>query len=142
MRALRALVYVSSAMQRLSESDLEYLLRGARRFNASASLSGVLLYHDGSFFQYLEGDPRGVRQAYARIRASPLHEGIIELLHGTVPRRHFDDWHMGFSRANASMLLALSQARWQQVPIGSPADDNAGVHLLRDFWQRCGDAGG
>ena len=140
MSGVCALAYVSTAVRRLNDAELEQLLRGARRFNASAGVGGALLYHDGSFFQYLEGDAPAVASAYRRVRASPLHTGIIELLHESMPRRHFEAWHMSFSHAPASMLLALSQARWQQARLDSGVGDNSGVQLLLAFWRRSGAA--
>lgn len=136
MSELCALAYVSSAVRRMSDAELEALLRGARRFNAGADVSGVLLYHDGSFFQYLEGPPAAVAAAYDRVHVSPLHRGIFELLHAAAPQRHFHGWHMGFSQPGASLMLALSHADWvsAQRRIGPPS--NGGVQLLLDFWQR------
>lgn len=146
---LWARVYVSSAVHRLPDTDLERLLRDARQFNAGAGVSGALLYHQGSFFQYLEGAPTDVDDAFRRVRASRLHHGIVELLHAPVAQRRFASWHMGFSHSSASLLLALSQAAWQSAyrcdsPADAPAvvglaDGNAGVRLLMDFWRRYGE---
>jgi len=133
---LCALAYVSSAVRRMSDAELEALLRGARRFNAGADVSGVLLYHDGSFFQYLEGPPAAVAAAYDRVHVSPLHRGIFELLHADVAQRHFQGWHMGFSEPSASLMLALSQADWVGTQRHGRAASNGGVQLLLDFWQR------
>jgi len=136
MSALCSLAYVSSAIRRLSDAELEGLLCGARRFNAGACVSGALLYHDGCFLQYLEGPPVAVAAAYDRVRASPLHHGIFELLHADVAQRHFQGWHMGFSEPSASLMLALSQADWVGTQRHGRAASNGGVQLLLDFWQR------
>ncbi len=136
MSALCSLAYVSSATRRLSDAELEALLQGARRFNAAAGVSGALLYHDGSFFQYLEGPHTAIAAAYQRVCASPLHSGIVELLHAPVAHRHFQAWHMGFSQASESLLLTLSQAHWDGARRHSRPLGNDGVQLLLNFWQR------
>jgi len=138
MSALCCLAYVSSAVHRLSDAELERLLRGARHFNAGAGVSGALLYHDGNFFQYLEGAPTAVAAVYRRVHASQLHHGIVELLHAAVAQRHFQGWHMGFSQPGASLMLALSQADWDGARRHGGPPGNHGVQLLLDFWQRSG----
>jgi Sensors of blue-light using FAD len=137
MTRLTALAYVSSAPRALSEAELEALLLSARAHNEQAQITGALLYHDGSFFQYLEGPGSSLDAAYARIAASRRHRGIIQLFRRPVDSRQFDGWHMGFAHAPKSVLLQLSQASWIEV-----LERNAGMHnaasgtkLLRQFWQ-------
>ena len=79
MNQLAALAYVSSAAKLMSESELEALAVSARTENHRHQVTGVLLYDNGSFFQYLEGAPSAVVHVYERIKASRQHHGIIEL---------------------------------------------------------------
>lgn len=111
---LWGLVYVSSATGPLNERDLECLVAEIVLVNASFGVTGVLLYHDGSFFQYLEGHRQGLDSAYERIKRSPLHRGLIELFQEPVERRYFETWHMGVTGRLSSPSLKGRNDRWLQ----------------------------
>lgn len=96
MSALLSLVYVSSARVPLDEPALERLLQSARIRNQQDGLTGVLLYHDGNFIQYLEGPALTVNQTYQRIARDPAHGNLIELLLEPITERSFTGWDMGF----------------------------------------------
>jgi hypothetical protein len=134
---LIALAYVSSATHDLSEAELERLLDSARRYNEQAQITGALLYHDGSFFQYLEGPAAEVDAAYARITASSQHRGLIRLMRRAIDRRQFDGWLMGFARVPHSLMLQLSQASWMQelAQVSGGSDLPAGIKLLLAHWE-------
>lgn len=135
---LVAIAYTSSATQPMGDADLEQLLERARRKNEEVRVTGVLLYHDGSFLQYFEGPAEGVEVVYERIRRSPLHGGIIELINGLIERRVFSSWVMGFTHPPASTLLRLSNASWKarmKQGGGTPsAVHSDGFELLLQFW--------
>lgn len=137
MPSLIALAYVSSATHNLSETELERLLDSARRHNEQAQVTGALLYHDGSFFQYLEGPDAEVDAAYARITASRQHRGLIRLMRRPIERRHFDGWLMGFARVPRSLMLQLSQASWMHelAQVSAGTDLPAGIKLLLSHWE-------
>lgn len=54
------LVYMSAALWRPTRSDLVTLLAKARQNNSQLGVTGMLLYHDGSFMQVLEGEEPAV----------------------------------------------------------------------------------
>ena len=137
MSPLLCLVYVSTAHTRLREPELEQLLSLSRARNQLDAVTGVLLYNDGNFMQYLEGPDAALRQTYQRIRADPLHGNLIELLLEPITERVFTTWAMGFARPTASELLALSNARWKRMGVDTTIQANApqGVQLLHSFWQ-------
>ncbi len=137
MNTLTGIAYVSSATRVLSEPALEHLLMDARAFNAGVGVTGVLLHHDGSFFQYLEGHAAGVEQAYARICGSRRHHGLFEMFRGPIARSHFPEWLMGFAETPQSQILRLSQATWRNAVCGLPggADTSEGLDLLVGHWK-------
>lgn len=136
MPDLTAIAYVSSAIHLCSEAELEHLLISARTFNANAKVTGVLLYDEGSFFQYFEGPSQGVDEVYDRIKASPLHRGIIQLMNQPIERREFASWQMGFAHAPKSFILSLSQASWVAMlsNTGYAGSSGSGVKMLLEFW--------
>ncbi len=135
---LQCVVYVSTAIQPMGTPQLEDLLVEARRLNRENRISGVLLYGDGSFMQYFEGEAAPMAETYVRIRNSRRHSGLIELLNMPVAARQFGSWHMGLSRPTRSDLLALSTADWavEQAQADARRASAPGLALLREFWSR------
>ncbi len=91
---LWAIVYVSKAARAVTRDDLLHILEGARRRNAEEGITGVLLYANGYFMQYLEGPEAGLHKVYAIIKTHPLHYGLIDLVREPVPAREFAEWSM------------------------------------------------
>ncbi len=137
MPALTAVAYLSSSATLFSEAELEALLLQARSFNRSVGVTGVLLHHDGSFFQYFEGPHDGVAQVYARIHRSRRHHTIFELYRGPITQSFFAHWQMGFAQTPQSEILKLSQADWKvsAAAIQGAQRPSEGLELLADYWK-------
>ena len=133
---LYAIVYVSTAARPVPLDELMRLLDGARRRNAEEGVTGVLLYSDTSFMQYLEGPAAGLSRVYDIIKRHPLHYGLIDLVREPIAEREFADWAMAFhmvgafgrsSPAKQDALLADRLRITSRPP--SPA-----CGLLSEFW--------
>ncbi|WP_340118373.1 BLUF domain-containing protein [Pelagibius sp. 7325] len=90
------LLYVSTARHFLSPDEIEALLVQSRANNDAASLTGMLVYVDGHFMQYVEGPQAAVEALSQRLDGDRRHHGIIRLLGGPCARRAFPDWSMGY----------------------------------------------
>lgn len=101
MRGIRALTYLSEARQLLSRPQLDHLLSRARERNLREGITGVLLYSNGQFMQYLEGPPDGLSRVWEIIQADPLHHRIVERSCERIAIREFEQWSMAF-RASGS----------------------------------------
>lgn len=134
---LEYVIFVSSSYGDLPDSALEQILVASRRRHRECGVTGVLLYHEGSFFQYLEGPSIAVGEVYAHVRHSRLHHGIIELDRGPLCQRQFSDWQMGLTHASTSGILALANAAWSRLAgaIVHDANTSNGLVLLLDFWR-------
>lgn len=97
MSSLSAVIYRSRAVIPQSDLDLFYLLAHARRRNEALSLSGLIVYDRGFFFQWLEGDDVALGKVWNSIRRDPRHHEILVLADQPIPTRLFDDWHMRFA---------------------------------------------
>lgn len=89
-------VYVSSATELLTLEALARLLFQSRHNNATHEITGMLLYHKGTFMQAFEGPPAATAQLWQNIQDDARHAGIITLYEGPIEARHFSDWTMGF----------------------------------------------
>lgn len=130
---LIALSYTSSAVRFPTPSDFRHLLSRARARNEREQVTGVLLYAEGTFHQYIEGPAAGVGSVYAAIERDPLHHEIFELIREPIARREFSLWSMGFpyeqhgsgDHANSQLLALLADEAGSLSP---------GRLLLNAFW--------
>ena len=138
--SLEYVIFVSSSVGDLADSALESLLVTSRRRNDECGVTGVLLYHDGSFFQYFEGPSIAVDTVYAHIRRSRLHHDIIELDRGALRQRQFSDWQMGLTHASKSKTLSLATASWNRLAkaVVKETPTSHGLALLLGFWRTTG----
>ncbi len=126
---MHAIAYVSAASWNLLEEQVEHIVAESRRLNAANGITGVLLYCDGNFMQYLEGEEEVVRATFERIRASDSHYQVNELMNQPIAAREFTDWSLGFSQPEPDVFVDLVAARWS-----NPAGAGPGETLLRAFW--------
>ncbi|MEZ5933372.1 MAG: BLUF domain-containing protein [Alphaproteobacteria bacterium] len=96
--ALMQWVYASAASDSFTSADLDTLLTTARARNEAAGVTGILLYHDGSFLQVLEGEEATVSEVYDRISKDKRHSELSLIFRGTIDERNFGAWSMGFYR--------------------------------------------
>jgi len=141
------MVYVSTATGPMDGPALEALLRVARANNARLGVTGVMLYHDGSFLQILEGPRAAVQALYARIAGDQRHGGVIQLLATPITERAFPDWQMGLvplddldpgQRDGVVSLIDLARGR-SRLTLATA--DRAPEVLIRSFLRGFRDLG-
>ena len=99
------LIYVSSAVKHFSEKELIELLEHSRVNNHQKDITGMLLYKDGNFMQFLEGPKEHVLATMEKIKQDPRHRGIITLLQQEHDSREFTEWAMGFKKLESEANL-------------------------------------
>ncbi len=125
---LHRVVYLSSATQGFPAEALEELLVGAREANARRGVTGMLIYHDGNFFQVLEGRKADVLETLDRIRADRRHAGMIMLENRPCRRSTFPDWSMGYR-----VLEELSQPQREGFfELARAANGDGTLELVRN----------
>lgn len=98
MSDIHCIVYLSHADHFLSEQEINNLLTKARERNAKMEVTGMLLYKERSFMQYIEGSIEGLDHIYSIIKKDQLHTGIIEMLNEPILVRLFPDWSMAYQQ--------------------------------------------
>lgn len=91
------LVYVSAAQDGSVNTTIEDILEKSRENNERTQITGMLMAHDGNFFQVLEGDEAAVAACYARIQQDERHKDPIILMTKHVDTRSFPQWSMGYA---------------------------------------------
>lgn len=128
--SLRSLTYMSMAVRRPSQDEIDHLLTRARARNEAEQVTGILLYDAGTFFQIIEGTHDSIERTYAVILADPLHHHIIELLDEEIEVRDFEGWSMAYKAVDG--LVPTDEAL--SVKLAPAGDISPTRHLLAAFW--------
>jgi len=104
MTTLTSLVYMSVAVDELTDDQLVAMLREARLRNEALGVSGLLLAKGGRFMQVLEGPAWSVEDRYAAIERDPRHRDVKSLSRETIDARRFDGWSMAFGNPSDADL--------------------------------------
>ncbi len=116
--ALHALTYKSRAVEELTEIELRELERQSQTRNRREGLTGLTLYEDGQFFQWLEGPASALARVWSSVRRDSRHRAIEGLNVVPTPARLFEGWDMTLTSRGAlardipdppeSLICALS----------------------------------
>lgn len=134
---LHHILYLSSAIEPFDDEALAGLLDSARRNNAEVGVTGMLLYADGNFIQYLEGEAEAVHGVFAKIKSDPRHNGILTVTDGPADDRVFADWSMGFHMATPQEQELLGKIDLSRAVLDEKIDPEAPVVLkvmMRNFY--------
>ena len=129
------LVYASAARHSFTPKELTELLAKARTNNQALGVSGLLLYHRGSFLQVLEGEEPVVDALFEKIAKDPRHDRCIVIKRSTIASRRFADWNMGFVEVSAAVAQKLDGFTFflQQGRIDLKADAERTAKILGEF---------
>lgn len=111
------LIYVSAQTCDFTLNDLRELLEKARDNNNSKDITGMLVYHDHSFLQVLEGEDKAVSDLFEHIEKDPRHNNIKILFRDNVPSKEFEQWSMGFVNTSRYPLDTDGFVDFNQIPI-------------------------
>ena len=101
------LVYASAALHSFTPKELTDLLAKARKNNQALGVSGLLLYHGGSFLQVLEGEEPVVDALFEKIAKDPRHNRCMVIKRSPIQSRRFADWSMGFVEVTGEVARKL-----------------------------------
>jgi hypothetical protein len=128
---MHQIVYTSTATEHLSCADLNELLLGARNRNKTLGVSGMLVFHGGTFLQALEGEKRAVNEVFASILTDPRHRDIEVLHRGPgFDQRVFGDWSMGFADFTGAATMLKGFIRLNEQVRIRELDGTRAIELL------------
>lgn len=90
------LVYRSIQNPVIGSAEIRDLLEEAKNFNRINNITGCLLYYNGEFVQYLEGDRLQVEGLFENIKQDWRHSEVNLLISGHINGREFEDWSMAY----------------------------------------------
>ena len=133
---MRRVIYLSSAREDFSTADIEQILEVSRRNNSRDGITGLLAYHDKSFFQVVEGPQEAISALMMRIQADTRHSSFMTLSDMQVETRAFPGWQMALVPKHDLARLAegagLSLSALSQQPMELSADRRVNI-LFKSF---------
>ena len=88
MRLVR-LIYASKFKKDVNPSELNRIHEEAVAFNSKNHISGILVFGEDFFLQYLEGGREAVNNLYNKITADPRHTSNLILDYSEISERQF-----------------------------------------------------
>ncbi len=122
-----SLVYSSTTDHDWSTDELVGLLEWSRGWNLENGVTGLLMYRDCAFMQFLEGDETTVRSLFGRIRVDRRHQDVDLMWTNEAEQRRFADWTMAFRELGAA---PVTEPGYNDA-FNDPSDESGAV--LVDF---------
>jgi hypothetical protein len=89
------LVYCSKADQSIDPMAVDRIIETSQRNNPAHGITGLLVFGNGVFFQWLEGPRAEITALMANIKADRRHTAVVELSTSEeIRERVFPDWSM------------------------------------------------
>ena len=99
-RSIHNLVYCSQASADLDDEVIASIIATARHRNPRLGITGLLVFGQGIFFQWLEGPRDNVTGLLARIAADTRHTNLVVLSQeDDIRDRLFPEWDMEWVEA-------------------------------------------
>jgi len=89
------LLYVSTRTKVCTDDQIQNILSSCKKNNSPLLITGLLLYSDTTFVQYVEGDPKLLLALYDKIKEDERHENVRLISLGVIQGRIFPNWYMG-----------------------------------------------
>ena len=121
------LIYTSTATPELDDFTLREIAQTSSFNNQVTGISGLLLFHEGSIMQVLEGDEMSVYSLYGKIKRDPRHVDCMILSSRMAERREFPNWFMGYknisNRFDGTALFGLTKGNLARVIPTAPSQE-------------------
>ncbi|TAH21691.1 MAG: BLUF domain-containing protein [Cytophagales bacterium] len=106
---LTHLLYVSSRNANCTDAELDNILASCQKNNPISGTTGLLLYSDMKFVQYVEGEYSKLLPLYDKIKHDNRHSNVNLISIGMIEKRLFPNWHMGLKKASLKEIDYVSE---------------------------------
>ncbi|MEX0995788.1 MAG: BLUF domain-containing protein [Flavobacteriaceae bacterium] len=131
------IAYVSRQSYILSDGDISDLLVSCRTKNTRNGITGMLIYFDGTFVQFLEGPEESLNPLYSKIVNDRRHQDIILLIEGQAQERQFEEWSMAYKKLSipeATKIVGQKEFKKDDLFKGKdPNTEHPGLLLIKSF---------
>ncbi|MCX2743208.1 BLUF domain-containing protein [Mangrovivirga sp. M17] len=136
---LSHLVYLSKRTPNCTNEEIDKILQSCNKNNKEFDLTGVLLYSDKQFVQYLEGEYNEIFGLYDKIKDDPRHNQIVLITSGPIENRAFPSWQMGAKKMDfdsiefQTYMSPSEQADFKKILEGQ--ENNNALTLVKKFFK-------
>lgn len=113
------LIYRSVAKSSFHQGDILKMLEKARVNNKELGITGCLLYYNGEFIQFLEGNQIKVLELFDKIKQDKRHKEIELIAYDERDSREFEQWEMAYE----DLLGDNDQITYLKLVVSSYFDD-------------------
>lgn len=103
------LIYYSHSINTLTQDDFELLLKDAQLKNTENSITGAIVYGEGTFIQLVEGPRDNVNRLFQSISHDARHYDVSLIAFNNVSERRFPDWSMSYLDKDVKAVLGLDK---------------------------------
>ena len=125
------IVYASQASDSLTDADVLDIMKKSQTRNNQSGISGILLYQNRAFLQFIEGPADEIQDLFLRINADQRHKDIRILNTANSERLLMPTWAMAYCSpgqedAAINEMFTLKQRQAQAIcellpePIAEP----------------------
>lgn len=134
---IKYIAYVSRQSYILKDEDISTLLVTCRTKNMRNEITGMLIYFDGTFVQFLEGPKENIDPLFDIISKDKRHQDVILLIDGVSSKREFEDWSMAFKKLTqpeTAKILGQKDFKKEDLFKGKdPNTEHPGLLLIKSF---------
>lgn len=141
MSNLSCLVYTSFRKPNCDDNEIQNILQACKTNNKPKGITGVLLYSDKRFLQYLEGDENEIKRLYDKIKGDSRHAAVTQRDFKPIQQRLFPSWEMAhkeYSDENLAYNTSYSPEHKQLLEklMNDSLDfKNEGIKVLQLFFK-------
>ena len=107
---VKQLIYKSECTSEITSEMVEAILLQAQRFNRDHNITGILLFSENTFLQFIEGAPQDIDRLYQRICDDTRHERLYLLYTGYADERAYPEWRMAACSTDYLLQQGHSQS--------------------------------
>lgn len=106
---LAHLAYVSVRKSTCTDLEIEKILASCKKNNPPLQITGVLLYSENKFIQYVEGESGDLMTLYDKIKKDPRHEKVVMISYSPIANKIFPSWHMGNRKITSNEIDFMTE---------------------------------
>ena len=137
---LSYLIYVSVRKSECNYQEIQKILQTSVENNQKNKITGILLYSDLHFIQYIEGNESDLKECYSKIKIDRRHKFPKIIEEGNIIQRTFSEWNMALKQFTPSSFEYQTEASgnekelFKQILSGEIANDCRLVDFIKNFF--------
>ncbi len=138
---LSHLVYVSTRTPICTDAEIQKILASCTKNNSSLDITGVLLYSNTNFVQYIEGEYQGIISLYDKIKNDDRHKSAVLISSAPINERSFPSWQMGSKKIDTSTIEFQTTMHdadkkiFNEILAGKNQEGNKALLLIKKFFK-------